>query len=217
MSDQMVTFRDARQLTGLLGATRRWSRNAHLEARRRGGGHSASMLGELKPAPGDPLQAREDLGDLTRVGEFHRSVHGSRLVATVPNATSNDRSPTRTNAPWHRDLSASSPCTSTSAPGSSTTGARRVGYLRESSLRHPGAHSPTMTVTGSWLRATTRRPAATSTASGGRGGGTSRWRGSRALPPRATAGRSARTPRSGSLGHQRLPATPSRGAWRCAR
>ena len=67
MSDQMVTFRDARQLTGLLGATRRWSRAAHLEARRRGGGHSASMLGELKRAPGEPLQAREDLGDLARV------------------------------------------------------------------------------------------------------------------------------------------------------
>ena len=67
MSDQMVTFRYARQLTGLLGAApRRWSRNAHLEGRRRGGGHPA-LLGALKPAPGEPLQTREDLEDLARV------------------------------------------------------------------------------------------------------------------------------------------------------
>ncbi|MHB1599233.1 MAG: IS607 family transposase [Acidimicrobiales bacterium] len=61
MDDQMVTFRQARQLTGLSGATlRRWTREGRLPDRRSAGGQRVFVLSELGAAAGAPLRSRHE-------------------------------------------------------------------------------------------------------------------------------------------------------------
>ncbi|MDA8295367.1 MAG: IS607 family transposase [Actinomycetota bacterium] len=57
----MVTFRHARQLTGLSGATlRRWTREGRLPDRRSAGGQRVFVLSELEAAAGAPLKSRPE-------------------------------------------------------------------------------------------------------------------------------------------------------------
>ncbi len=69
MLSQMVTFRRARQLTGLSGATlRRWTREGRLPDRRSAGGQRVFVLSELEAAAGAPLRERSELATATIVG-----------------------------------------------------------------------------------------------------------------------------------------------------
>lgn len=57
----MVTFRQARQLTGLSGATlRRWTREGRLPDRRSAGGQRVFVLSELEAPAGAPLRSRHE-------------------------------------------------------------------------------------------------------------------------------------------------------------
>ena len=60
---ELVTFRRARQLTGLSGVTlRRWTRRGWLPDRRSAGGHRVFVLEELEAAAGRPLVVRDSRG-----------------------------------------------------------------------------------------------------------------------------------------------------------
>ena len=113
MSDQMVTFRYARQLTGLLGAAPRLSWVQRLDD---GAGTPISRVGAVVAAiqrcwvrSSQRQASRRRHERISRTSRGSLAARRSRLVANVPNTTSHDRSPTRTNAPWRHDLSASSP------------------------------------------------------------------------------------------------------------